>query len=367
LKLDRRTLVKTTFGAALGVALGSGYSARANEQRQSLRSLARKREIALGVQVEPSLLQDPTLSTFIAENFDLLTPGNQLKWGVLCPAPSMYNFKDADIIFRFAEANQLRVRGHNLCWNQSNPGWFGSTLTKDNARQYLEAHIRTVAGRYKGLVDSWDVVNEPIRVNAKQPDGLTPGPWLTFLGPEYIDIAFHTAAAADPGALRVLNLDNTEQAWPASDSTREASLELIRSLIKRGVPIQAVGLESHLEAPIPVLNPARTQFIQELKELGLEVLLTEIDVNDTAIAAAPDERRQVVASYYRDYLRDVLPVATPKRVVFWCLTDLNNWYDWAAKRNPHYVRADGDLHFPGLFTSDMQPTPALEAVRAAIR
>jgi len=212
-------------------------------------------------------------------------------------------------------------------------------------------------------VDSWDVVNEPIRVNAKRPDGLNPGPWLNLLGPEYIDIAFATLAYVDPDALRVLNLDNTEQAWAPSDRTRAASLELVRSLLQRGVPIQAIGLESHLEAPLPALNSARTQFIQELKAMGVEILLTEIDVNDTSVQASDSERRQLVASYYGDYLRDVLRIAKPKRVIFWSLTDRNNWYDCAAAHNSLYARSDGELHFPGLFTSDLNPSPALDAVR----
>lgn len=367
LKLDRRSLVKSCIGAALGHMLANGLPAYADSEGETLKTIARRHGIILGVQVEPALLQVPELSTFITENFDLVTPGNQLKWGVLCPASSIYNFKDADSIFRFAQANQMRVHGHTLCWNQANPGWFTSTLTQENARDYLEAHIRTVGGRYKGQVESWDVVNEPIRAHAKRPDGMTTGPWLDLLGPEYIDIAFHTAASVDPSALRVLNLDNTEQAWQGSDSARANSLELIRNLLHRGVPIQAVGLQSHLEAPIPVMNSDRTEFIRALKDLGLEILLTELDVNDTRVQGSDSERRQVVASYYGDYLRDVLSVAKPKRVIFWSFCDRYNWYDWAAKRNVLYARSDGAIHFPGLLTSDMQPAPALDAVRNALR
>lgn len=366
-KLDRRTLVKSAIGAAAGCALANAFPAQADSSGQPLKALARQRGIMLGVQVEPATLQDPQLSSFIVENFDILTPGNQLKWGVLCPAPSVYNFKDADMIFRFAQANQMRVHGHNLCWNVSNPGWFGSTLTRDNARDYLELHIRTVAGRYKGMVDSWDVVNEPIRLHTNNPDGLTPGPWLDLLGEEYIDIAFQTAASVDPGALRVLNLDNMEQSWPGVDNARANALKLIGKLKQRGVPIQAVGLESHLEAPIPVQNDGRNQFIRALKDMGLEILLTEIDVNDTRVQSSDSDRRKLVASYYADYLKDVLAIARPNRVIFWSLCDRNNWYDWAAKRSSVYARSDGSPHFPGLFTADLQPTPALDAIRLALQ
>lgn len=99
--------------------------------------------------------------------------------------------------------------------------------------------------------------------------------------------------------------------------------------------------------------------------MGLEILLTEIDVNDTRVPGTLEERRRIVASYYHDYLVDVLAVAQPKRVIFWSLSDANNWYDWAAKRSNVYVRPDGELHCPGLITDDLHPTPALDAVRKA--
>ncbi len=331
-----------------------------------LNQLARRRGIILGVSADPQYFQDPRFAEFIATNFDMITPGNQLKFGILHPAPSVYNFTGADGILKFAQANHMRVHGHNLCWNILNPGWVKDTVNKDNAREILEDHIRTVAGRYKGRIDSWDVVNEPIRINAKRPDGLSTGPWLDALGPEYIDIAFQATAETDPKALRVLNLDNAEQASAIGDDVRRTSLQLVRDLVKRGVPIQAVGLESHIQTSLPVLNQGRTVFIQQLRDLGLEVLVTELDIDDTQAPGPDDARRAQVAKCYYEYLKDVLPVSRAKRVIFWSFTDLSNWYDWGAKHAWYLKRADGEGHFPGLITAEAEPTPSLAAVREAL-
>jgi endo-1,4-beta-xylanase len=346
--------------------VGIDSIAQQMNQDTPLKELARRRGITVGVQADPSFLAIPQFAQFVIDNFDMITPGNQMKWGSLHPQPSVFNFTGADTVVHFAHANRKKIHGHNLCWDNLNPGWVKTVVNKDNARDYLEEHIATVAGRYKGKIDSWDVVNEPIRVNSKQPGGLTPGPWLDYLGPEYIDIAFTAAASADPGALRVLNLDNTEQDWPPAMETRRASLQLVRDLVKRGVPIQAVGLESHLEATLPIANSGRTDMIKQIRDLGLEVLVTELDVNDNTAPGPDDARRKQVANCYYDFLKDVLPVSNAKRVIFWSTTDKDNWYDFAARTNPSYGRKDGELHFPGLLTADFQPTAALAAVKAAL-
>jgi endo-1,4-beta-xylanase len=363
---NRREFVAALGGVLAAEVPGSSVLAQMAASGTPLNQLARRRGICVGVQAEPEFLAMEPFAQFIIQNFDMITPGNQMKWNVIHPQPGVYNFAGADTVVHFALANHKRVHGHNLCWDILNPGWVKTTVTKDNARQYLEEHIATVAGRYKGKIDSWDVVNEPIRINAKRPDGLSTGPWLDALGPEYIDIAFQAAAAADPGALRVLNLDNAEQAMQIGDDVRRTSLQLVRDLVKRGVPVQAVGLESHLQTRFPALNEARTTFIKQIKETGLEIVLTELDVDDTTVPGPDDARRKVVADYYYDFLKDVLPVSNAKRVIFWSTTDKNNWYDFGAKRSWWLQRQDGEGHFPGLLTADFQPTPALAAVRAAL-
>ena len=366
--MNRRKLLYGSGGLALYSALARTPLLVAEQPGSiaNLKDSAQSRGIILGVQADPSLLNVPQLAKFIAANFQMLTPGNELKWNNLRPTSGTYNFGPADGIFAFAAANNMLIHGHNLCWNQSNPSWLASVLTKQNAQQYLTDHIQTVMTHCKGKVDSWDVVNEPIRAGTNRPDGLTPGIWLDLLGPQYIDIAFHAAAAADPGALRVLNLDNTEAEDSRGEKTRAFSYQLIQQLLKRNVPVQAIGLESHLDGAQSTTSAGRDRFIQQVRSLGLEVLITELDVNDTAIPGSDSARKKAVAMNYYTYLTDVIPVSAAKRVIFWTLTDHNNWYEWMAARNTHYVRSDGKPHYPGLLNDEYEPNPALGAVQAAL-
>ncbi len=354
--------------AAVPAALPAGLTGivSAATKTDSLKALGAACGLKIGVQEEMKPLQDPSFAQSVIANFNLLTPGNELKWARLRPAPDSYNFADADWMVNFAQTNGMLVHGHNLCWNAPNatPAWFASTLTKQNARQYLTDHITTVMTRYKGRIDSWDVVNEAVVPWSKRPDGLYPGIWVDLLGPEYIDIAFHAAAAADPKALRVLNIYDVEQNIPDHDKGRRDNLQLLQQCLQRKVPIQAIGIESHLNASQPLGGDALNQFLTQVRGLGLQVMITELDVNDSLVPGDVLARDAAVAKCYSDYLTSVVPAGKVNQMIFWSATDRGNWLN--SMKGPAFQRADGSLHRPGLLDTNLLEKPAYHAVASAI-
>ena len=343
-----------------GMLTGDGSS-------PSLKALAAKSNVKLGVQASKANLQVQEFAKFVTQNFSLLTPGNELKWPRLRPTADTYTFDDADWMVNFCQSHDMLVHGHNLCWNSptANPSWFPSVLTKQNAAQQLTDHIMTVVGRYRGRIESWDVVNEPVVFWSKRPDGLYPGVWINLLGPEYLDIAFRAARAADPGALLVLNCYYVEQDQPNFERTRELTIALLQQLLKRGVPVQAIGIESHLDASAPFGGPAFLEFIKRVRALGLQVLITELDADDSNVQGSDQERDRVVAQCYYDYLTQVVPAGKTDRVIFWTPSD--RW-DWLNSMQPaKFHRADGKPHRPGLLDESLRPKQAMEAVEAALR
>ncbi len=321
--------------------------------------------LKIGVQAEKGPLQQhPEFAQVVKNNFNLLTPGNELKWGRIRPTPDAFNFTDADWMVNFGQSNGMLIHGHNLCWNSptANPAWFKTVLNKSNASRYLTDHITTVMRRYAGRIDSWDVVNEPTVYWSKRSDGLYPGVWLEYLGPTYIDVAFHAAAAADPKALRCLNVYYVEDGTPNDETTRKETVALLKQLLARGVPVQAVGMESHLDASLPPGGEGLSTFIKQVRDMGLEMLITELDVNDTNIPGNVQARDQVVAKTYHDYLTAVVPPSATKRVIFWTATDKFDWLDSA-----HQDRADRTPHRAGLLDSTMASKPQFAAVQSALQ
>jgi endo-1,4-beta-xylanase len=332
---------------------------------KGLASLGTACAMKVGIQSSTGRFTQSVLGTFLQSNFNMITP--PLKWANLRPTPDKFEFDAADKEFAYSKAHDLAVHGHNLCWNTSNPAWFDSTLTKQNAREYLTNYISTVVGRYRGQVDSWDVVNEPIAIWNNQPGGLRSGPWLEFIGPEYLDLAFHTTQSADPSCLRTLNLNGCEEQSSSSVvQVRAASLNLVKTLLKRGVPIQAVALEAHIDGPWQPHDTAYLNFIRDLRDTGVQVYISEFDVNDTAIAGTEAQVKAAVAQTYYNYLTDVLSVTSIKRLIFWSMSDRFDWYGTLAATQPRWRRPDGKPHHLGLTDSDFAPNPAYDTLLLAL-
>jgi endo-1,4-beta-xylanase len=292
-----------------------------------------------GCAVAPALLDpalpkyDPAYAALIREQASIVVAENVMKWGPLRPTPTTYNFDPADALVAFAERNHMKIRGHNLCWHRQLPTWFASVSTPANARALLVAHIETVAGRYAGRMHSWDVVNEAIEPKDGRPDGRRLSPWLKLAGDDYIELAFQTARRADPQALLTYNDYGIENETPEAAAKRAAVLMLLRRLRARRVPIDAVGIQSHIAAapaaqstdPKFTYGPGLVRFLRDLRDLDLQVFLTEMDVNDRALPPDLTGRDRAVAETYQRYLSTVLADPAVKAVLTWGITDRYTW------------------------------------------
>jgi endo-1,4-beta-xylanase len=339
----------------------------------SLRSHAAVQGLLYGAAVNPVLLDvdgaaagksvDPYTLLFAAQA-NILVAENSMKWGALRPAPDKFDFTQGDRLVRFAGIEGQRVRGHNLCWHESNPGWLKTTANKDNARQFLTEHIQTVAGHFRGKLHSWDVVNEAINPPDGLPDGLRKTLWLDLIGPDYLELAFRTAAAADPQAKLTYNDYDIELDTPKQTAKRDAVMALLRRFKAKGVPIHAVGVQSHLDATAPPAGKGLQDFIREAAKMGLEVFVTEMDVNTHAVVGDAAAQDTAVAAVYRDYLRLVLAEPNVPIVLTWGLDDAHSWLSQAHGSQSR--RPDGTRERPLPFDDDLKPTPAFLALRDAM-
>lgn len=327
----------------------------------SLRSHASRNGLLSGFAVVPSQLRnDAVYAAVVREQSSLIVAENTMKWDALRPSATTYNFDDADALLTFAEQNRIKIRGHNLCWHRQLPAWFSAVATQANARQLLEAHIERVAGRYAGRMHSWDVVNEAIQVSDGRPDGLRDSPWLRLVGDDYIEVAFKAARQADPQALLTYNDYGIEAENPSDEAKRQAVLLMLRRLRARRIPIDAVGIQSHISAGAGAKYGAGLmRFIASVRELDLQVFITEMDVNDRNLGPAISERDTAVGQAYRHYLDLVLSDPAVTAVVIWGVSDRDTWL------NHEDARTDGKPERPLLFDAKFKAKQDFFAVRDA--
>lgn len=339
----RRGLVVAAASCALAlpVALSAVHPAAA--AGTPLKTLAEAKSKYFGTALTQGNLSNSTLTTLAAQQFDMVTPGNEMKWDTTEPSNGSYNFGPGDQIVSFAKSSGMRVRGHNLVWHSQLPSWV-SSLPSSQVQAAMEAHITTEVTHYKGQVYSWDVVNEPFNDDGT----LRQDVFYNAMGSGYIADALKTAHAADPNAKLYLNDYNIE----GENAKSDAMYSLVQSLKSQGVPIDGVGLESHfILGQVPSTMLAN---MQRFAALGVDVAVTELD--DRIQLPASSANLQQQATDYAAVVNDCLQVSRCAGVSQWGVGDADSWIPGAFSG---YGAAT-------MFDQNYQPKPAFTAVQNAL-
>jgi endo-1,4-beta-xylanase len=356
--LHRRSFIQLSSAALAGAACPRALIA---ESETPLREVAAQKRLLVGTAVSNAQLQRPEFTALLAEQCSILVSENDMKWRATQPEKDRFEFARADAFMEFADAHQISARGHNLCWHEYNPDWLEATATKENADALLKTHIQTVVARYRGRVHSWDVVNEAIKPADKNHHDMVNSVWLKTLGEDYLAIAFRAAAEADPGALLTYNDYDLERDTNEQEKKREAVLALLRRLRKKGVPLHAIGIQSHLHANS---NPGTwnglNKFLREIERLNLQAYLTELDVDDRELPSDISERDRLVAELYRNLLDNALRHNCVKAVLTWGFSDRGTWL------NGFHPRKDQAPQRPLPYDADLHPKPAFYSIRDSI-
>ena len=265
--------------------------------------------------------EDRPYREVLASEFTSLSGENQMKWDHLRPAEGEFDFSDGDAIMDFAEANGQVVRGHTLMWHSQNPAWLTEgDFTPEQLREILKDHIVTVAGRYAGRVQQWDVVNEIFDDNAQlRTEGNI---WIRELGPEIIADCFRWAHEADPEALLFFNDYNVDGINAKSD----AYYALIQELLADGVPIHGFSTQGHLSIRYGFPGDL-TENLQRFADLGLQTAVTELDGRmDLPEGGEPTPAQlEQQAEYYRRVTEAALSVEGCESLTLWGVLDKYSW------------------------------------------
>lgn len=313
--LTRRTMLS---GAAAGLLTPLAMAA----ETPSLRALAAARGKYFGTAAGSYQLKDADFAGVLAREAGMLVPEYELKRLIVEPKPGKFDFSGADALAGFAAAHGMKMRGHTLVWYAANPPWLDDKVLNAPDDEILTFFITRCMERYRGRFHSWDVVNEAIFPQDGRPDGLRNSIWLKRFGPGYIDTAFRTAKAADPAALLVYNDWGCEggEAW--NDVFRAATLKFLEGARARNVPIEALGLQGHLNAFGPGVDQKKLRlFLDAVKAMGLRILVTELDVDDTGGPSGIAERDRAVGDATARFLDVVLDCEATEAVLTWGLTD----------------------------------------------
>lgn len=257
-----------------------------------------------------SLSDSATYEATASQEFNELTPENDMKWGTIHPSQNTYNFVPGDQHVAFAQANGMAIHGHTLAWGSSNPGWLtGGSWNSATLTAVLYDHIDTVVGHYKGQVAAWDVVNEPINTSSI---------WNSVIGPTYIDLALRRAHAADPAAVLIINEFSDETLGSVSDQL----YSMAQGLLAAGSPLGGVGFQIHADENGPDATSLASNMAR-FAALGLKIYITEMDVRIPSSPNAGDLTQE--AAVYQRVIDKCLLQPACKSFQMWGFTDKYSW------------------------------------------
>jgi endo-1,4-beta-xylanase len=366
--ISRRSAI---LGAASAALLIPEFRAPADAETiapaPGLRRLAADRGLLYGSFIN---LEDPSYGQqyrAVAANECGLNVSSRMDWGDVAPTAERTDFAGVDSDYAWGKAHDMQFQGHCLVWGEAAPHWFSALPDQAAAERALQDHVATLCRHFAGRTHSWIVVNEALLIWAGRPDGLRPQVFLNQIGPEYIDIAFNVAHENDPKARLVYNDFGVEIDIPEQNRKRGKLLDLLDGLRKRSVPVDTLGLQSHLYHELmPHFDEKQfSGFLQEIAARGFEIMISELDVVDRGAPSDIAKRDAAVASIYRRFLDVALDNRAVKTVITWGLTDRKSWI--INGTDPATRRPDKLPPRPLPFDSNYRPKPAYFAIAEAFR
>lgn len=308
----------------------------------------------------------------VKKDFNSIVAENIMKSGRLQPQEGEFDFKLADKFVEIGVENSMHIHGHTLIWHSQVPNWFfvndqGEEVSSEELTQRMKMHIETVVGRYKGKIDSWDVVNEAI-----EDDGsYRKSKFYKILGKDFIKLAFHFAHEADPEAKLFYNdysMSNPDK--------RKGVVKMVEELKAENIHIDGIGMQGHLG----MSNPSLIEFEKSIEAFGAlgEVTVSELDLS---VLPSPwgDAGAEISKNFEYDDKMNPFPDGLPNevskkhtnryieffklflkhhkkisRVTLWGVNDGNSW------KNNWPVR--GRTDYPLLFDRENQPKPVVDSL-----
>ncbi|MBU2060941.1 MAG: endo-1,4-beta-xylanase [Bacteroidetes bacterium] len=322
------------------------------DQEPTLKS-AFKQDFFIGTALSEDQIneKDSVVNNLIKSQFSAISPENNLKCERIHPKWDEYTFDVADKYVAYGKKNNMFVVGHALVWHEQLSPFVHAIKSKDSLSLFMKNHINTVAGRYKGKIDGWDVVNEALNEDGTYRKSI----FLDKLGEDYLVTAFKLAEKAAPGTELYYNDFNIEQ-----PKKREGAVRLLKKIIDSGARIDGVGIQGHWSLDGLPLKDIEESIVAYSK-LGLKVMITELDISVLPVPeklvganvdqnfeedakmnpytqGVPDSIQVQLAQRYEDLFKVFLKHQDKiSRVTFWGVNDSQSWLNnWPIKNRTNY-------------------------------
>jgi len=253
-------------------------------------------------------------------------------WPQVEPERGNYNWEWPDYQFRRAKEEGIKYYAiHHLLPNSEDgiPTWVDPQNMDLN--QIINNHITSLINHFKrlngGSLSGWvlSVVNEAMLPEVRGRRDF----FSDRLGEGYIDYAFQLARQLAPEAILIYNDSNNHcsQGSTSQDGlSTENTMRIVQRLREKGL-IDGVGLQMHLsEGRLPNINDLKNT-IRLYQSLGVEVYVTEFDVNLTNIPGSQQQRLIYQANIVNQVIKAIIEAGV-RNIGVWDIGDSRAWYNY---------------------------------------
>ena len=230
--------------------------------------------------------------------FDWAVPENEMKWPTTDKSPDTIDYSLADRLVDWCIAHDIKVRGHNLFWNEDLrwlPEWtLGMNPTEFRAA--MERRIDSAVTHFKGRVAHWDIVNELIHY----PQATHGTPEVTLFDsatadPGIFNWILKRAREIDPVAKFTINEYAILEALDATPETFGIFVDKMNRLLTDTSSFDIVGLEGHFGPSIE--QPRYAANLDSVtKAIPRPIWLTEVDW--TVFEDVPDRMEEIMRTAF---------------------------------------------------------------------
>jgi endo-1,4-beta-xylanase len=282
----------------------------------------------------------------IAENFNLVTPGGEIKWDFVEKEHGKPQYDLMDGCVDWAEKHGLAVRGHCLFWDIPRiPPWVLKLRGKELLAAY-QKRAKEVVERYKGRLIDWDFRNEILNGSHFDERNLDKGIYAKMT---------RWVKEADPDC----NVCMNEFGVLSSEGKARAYVAAFQRIVKQGGVVDKLGCQGHYHGE-DFNRGQLKRCLDIVAALKRPIIITEFNLpgqtsryrrGNRAWPKEPltAEQEKQKAAGTRDYLRICFEHPAVEAFVFWYPWEANTWIPQSA-----------------LWKSDLTPTPALIEYRKLV-
>jgi len=312
----------------------------------STTSLYKLADFRVGASVNLQLLNSNyAYRQIVLSQYNVVKPEISSLISKIHPEQDVYDFSDFDYLVNFCRANNKHLEGANLMYQLYLPDWILNYKgDKQDWENLAKSHIQTVVGRYKGIVESWMVVNEGI----KEDGSLDYNFWQQHIGDDYVEKFFTWAHEADPDATLFYNDYNLE----SNPVKLDAALKLADRLRSEGIRIDGIGMQMHIYSNFPTVDEINKAAIQ-IASHDYKVYYSEWDISfnylkDKTVFTDDMKLQQklIIKNVVKGFKE--LPVKYQYGISFWNVGDSDSW----IRSNFHRI------DWPLMFDDQYKPKPA---------